>query len=488
MRRPDQGGILPPVQMSFARMRLAIGTTLMLGACAAVPDYQSPGMTLPAQYSRHVAAPAMATTADRLWWHDFRDPVLDHLVAAALADSPTLAEARARLAEAEAQAGRALASGVLGDGRAEIRHNSDGSDSGELGLTALFDLNGERRAGKRAARARAGAAAAAGIDARRLLIADLAATYVDLRFYQTRLAQRGQDLTSRQRSLRDITTRTETGAGTELDVLQAGALLAETQADIPRLEALVMRQRNRLSTLAGRTVGDLGIDLGYPGRQPLPHATPDLGVPADLLRLRPDIAQAERLYAAALADMTAAEAARYPTLSLSGVIRAPLSGGASSNSLAAGLSLPVFSQGALAAEARAADARADAALAQWRRAVLTAVEEVETALAALQGAQASARAAQKSVSLNTRALALTRELLETGGNVTTLDLLDRERDLSNARGLLSQSCRDVAQEFIALRTALAVDLGLEGLLADAGARTGGAGQGASSAVSSAALP
>lgn len=481
MRRSDHGGILPPHFPSSGRMplRLALGAILMLGACASAPGYQSPEMLLPAQYSRHVAAPAVPATADRLWWEDFHDPVLNHLVAAALAGSPTLAEARARLAEAEALAGRARASSILGDGRAEIRSNSDALDTAELGLTAFFDLNGERRAGKRAAHARAEAAAAAGIDTRRLLIADLAATYVDLRFYQMRLAQRQQDLASRQRSLRNITTRTETGAGTELDVLQAGALLAETQADIPQLEAVVIRQRNRLSTLMGRTVGDLDIDLGYPGAQPLPKAGADLGVPADLLRLRPDIAQAEREYAAAIADMTATEAARYPTLSLNGVIRAPVSGGASSRSLAAGLTLPVFSQGALAAGARAASARADAALAQWRRAVLTAVEEVETALAALQGAQQAARASQKSVSLNTRALALTRELLESGGDVTTLDLLDRERDLSNARGLLAQACRDVAQEYIALRTALAVGLGADAVPVAAAVAEG---QGASSAA------
>ena len=208
----------------------------------------------------------------------------------------------------------------------------------------------------------------------------------------------------------------------------------------------MIRQRNRLSTLVGRTVGDLGIDLTYPGNQPLPKSSGSLGVPADLLRLRPDIRQTERLYAAALADMTAAEAARYPTLSLNGVIRAPLSGGEASRSLAAGLTLPVFSQGALAADVRAANARADGALAQWRGVVLTAVEQVENALASLQAAYRSADAAKKSVALNTRTLALTRDLLETGGDVTVLDLLDRERDVSNARGSLAQSRRDVAQQ------------------------------------------
>lgn len=475
MRWSMEGGYVPPVRR---QARLALCAVLMLGACAAVPGYQAPQMTLPAQYSRHVAAPATPGVADRLWWEDFHDPVLNSLVAAALAENPSLAEARARLAEAEALSGRATASGVLGDGRAEIRSNSDALDTGEIGLTALLDPAGGRRAERRAAAARADAARAAGIDARRLLIADLATSYIDLRFYQTRLAQRQQDLTSRQRSLRNIETRTEAGTGTELDVLQARAILADTQVDIPQLEATVLQTRNRISTLAGRTVGDLGLDLAYPGTQPLPQGAGALGVPADLLRLRPDIRQAERLYAASIDDMTAAEAARYPTLSLNGTIRAPLSGGEASRSLAAGLVLPVFSQGALAADVRAADARADGALAQWRGAVLSAVEQVESALAALQGAYQSARAAEKSVSLNTRALSLTRELVETGGEVTVLELLDRERDVSNARGTLAASRRDVARQFIALKTALAVDLGLEAEPVPAD----GAGQGASSAA------
>ena len=104
MRRSDHGGILPLYPLSSGPMplRLALGAILFLGACAAGPNYQPPEMLLPAQFSRHVAAPAVPGTADRLWWEDFHDPVLNHLVAAALAGSPTLAEARARLAEAEA--------------------------------------------------------------------------------------------------------------------------------------------------------------------------------------------------------------------------------------------------------------------------------------------------------------------------------------------------------------------------------------------------
>lgn len=472
MRRTYQGA-----RAALDGMRLPAGAALLLlGACAAVPGYQPPDIALPGHYSRHVAEPMALSAADRFWWQDFHDPVLGELIAAALSGNPGLAEVRARITEAEAAARAAGAGQVSGDGRLEVTATDGGSESASLGLSALFDLNGARRADARAARARAEAAAAAGIDSQRLLIADLASAYVDLRFFQTRLAQRHDDLASRRQALSDTRKRLDTGVATELEVLQAGALLAEVEADIPRLEGIVVGQRNRISTLVGVPVGTLGMSLGG-GGQPVPRRSAEIGVPADLLRHRPDIRQAERLYAAALADMDAATAARYPTLSLNGVLRAPLGGdGDDEASLGAGLLVPVFSQGALKASERAAAARADGALATWRGAVLIAVEQVESSLAALGGAQRSAHAAEKAVSLNARAVALTREILETGGEATTLDLLDRERDLSNARSLLAQSRRDTALQFIALRTALAVGTG------ENAAGSGGAGEGATASA------
>ena len=120
--------------------------------------------------------------------------------------------------------------------------------------------------------------------------------------------------------------------------------MAETQSEIPQLDASIVQSRNRLSTLLGKPVGALPIDLGYRGAQPMPQNVAELGVPADLLRARPDIRQAERLYAAAVSDVGVADAARYPSLRLSGLITAPLGGGQDVTSFVAGLVMPVFNQ------------------------------------------------------------------------------------------------------------------------------------------------
>ncbi|HMO06047.1 MAG TPA: efflux transporter outer membrane subunit [Paracoccaceae bacterium] len=455
---------MPPGVQAAPRLRSwAFCAVLVLAACTPGMPYQRPEQRLPDRYGLlvPVAAPA---AEDRHWWRAFGDPVLDGLVTAALEGNLSLAEARARLAEAEAQAMRAGAARIGGDGRLELRRaNPDGEQTAEAGVSVALDLSGGRGAEWRAALARLEAARAAEADARRLLVADLAATYVDLRFFQARQQQRQEDHRSRQRTLNDISAQVEAGAATELDRIRARALLAETRAELPRLDAAVLRQRNRISTLLGRPAGDLGLSLAYGGRQPLPRGLPRLGVPADLLRNRPDIARAERLYAAAVSDIDTAEAARYPSLSLSGLIRAPLAGGGTGNTLAAAVTLPLLSQPALAAGAQAARARAAAALAQWRRAVITAVEEVENALAALQGAHRAAQAAGQAVALNAEALTLTRRVIEERGNVTTLDLLDRERAVSEARGLLAQTRREVGLEYVALRTALGLGFAWETL-------------------------
>jgi len=246
----------------------------------------------------------------------------------------------------------------------------------------------------------------------------------------------------------------EGGAATRLDLLRARALVAETEAEIPRLESDILRQRQRIATLLGRPAADLPVDLGPPGLQPRPRTAAAAGVPADLLRLRPDIRAAERRYAAAVSEIGAAEAARYPQLSLSGLIRAPLSGGSATDTLTAGLTLPLLSQGALAAGVEVQEARAAQAYLQWRLAVLGAVEEVEGALAALAAAQQAARAAGAAVELNEESLVLSRQLLESGGNTTVLDLLDRERAVSAARATLARSRRDIARDYVALQTAL----------------------------------
>lgn len=453
-------GTMTCVSTDRIRQFAVIGTlAASLAACVNIPDYDTPNMHLNDRYSTLAPQPRVSEAAQH-WWQDFDDPVLSKLVTQAIVDSPSLAEAESRLVEAAAQLRKARPA-VSGDVSLDATHNSGSPDTLSADATATFGIFGRRAARISAASARLDAERFGADDARRVLIEQIATAYVQLRFFQQSLRERHRDMSSRQATLQEIQAQKNAGAATELDVVRARALVAEIEVDIPQTRAEIIRQRNRLSTLLGRPVGLLDIDLNNATRQPHAQKMNNLGVPADLLRIRPDIRQAERLYAAAVSDLNESRANRYPRLNLSGVLRAPLESGSSSQSLTAGLVIPLFSQPALAAEVDAAEARVIQAHLRWRQLVLQAVEEVETALAALEASGRATSSARDLVQLNERALNLTRRTMESGGDVTVLDLLDRERTLTSARQVLASNRRDAALNYIALRSALGSGGGLE---------------------------
>ncbi|MFK7751030.1 MAG: efflux transporter outer membrane subunit [Sedimentitalea sp.] len=436
------------------RVIITISVAVVLSGCAQQsPITRDLTTNLPDKYAR-VSPVTAPNTAQLDWWTHFDDPVLSTLVQKGLSNNLSIAQARARLREAEANARRARGGILSGNAELNATKNRPGANTkgAELGLT--LNLAGADYRRTQAAIDRLEASRIGTDDAMRLVLSEIAVTYLNLRFQQQILRTRQQDLASRRRTVSEVEKQVNAGVATRLDQLRTASLAAETRVELPQIEAEILRQRNRVSTLLGVPVGTLGINLEYPGRQPLPKQGIDLGIPADLLRARPDIRQAERLYAAAISDLEAAKAERYPSLSLSGVLSSPISGGPSSSSLVAGLVLPVFNQPALAAEVDATQARINQAYLQWRIAVLNAVEEVETAQAALRTNTTARNAAREVVAMNEEALLLSRRLLTSRGNITVLDVVDRERALSASRAALAQNTRDLAISYVQLRTAL----------------------------------
>ena len=422
----------------------------LVTGCTLIPE-DDVDLDLEAAYG---AVPQDVASAAAIPEIGFTDPVLAQLTTAALDGNPGLAAARDRLRAAAAEA-RAAGATTSGNGDASLRFDDTGSEALNIGLGARLDPASAAR--QAAAVARAEAAHFDANDAQRLLLQQLATTYIDLRFFQQLLEFRRADVASRRRTLNDLNKLLDAGAVTEVDVVSARALLAEARGQLPGIEADALRQRNQLAALTGRSTSDLGIDLAFAHRQPLPHGTVDQGVPANLLRARPDIRRAERLYAAAVADITTARAALYPSLTLSGQVRVPLGGGTESASVVPGLSVPVFGRVALKAGIEAAEARAAAAFQQWRATVFNAVQELESALASRAAAERATAAAEEVVALQRRALTLSRRLLIEGGDITALDVLDREQALTQARTTLSGNRRDVALAHIALLSALGLD-------------------------------
>lgn len=436
----------------FGAKLACISALSLLAACGSPEVERRMEIALPDAYAGAGGKSNSSNYAYR-WWEGFGDPVLNKLIETALAESPTSAEAAARLREAEALA-RASRNWPLGEG--EIRTRTlEGTSSEEVELDVEWNLFGGRRSAAAAALARLEAAGYGAQSARIELVSELASGYVELRYLQQARALRFLDLRSRQQSVETLLALSNSGDATRLDIVRARALVAETRAEIPDIEAGITARQHRIATLAGRPLGRLGIDLSFQGRQPAAERAIGSGVPADLVRRKPEIRQAEALYAAAVRDVDTARGARYPSLTLSGNIIGPLDGGSVTEAAIAGVALPIFQQPVLAAREDAAHARVEQAYARWTAAVLTAVEDVEAALSAIRGTGESVRLAGELVSLNAEAHDLVREQLSIG-SATVLELLDSERAVTRARVSSTEYRRNHALATIALYRALGV--------------------------------
>lgn len=441
---------------------------LALTACAPPLDTARPAFPFAARWLAPQPAgahlPGRPLADNERWWQAFRDPALDWLIALALANSPTLAAARARAKAAEASVATIPGAVTLSGGTA-VRGSNASSDPGrarasaDLALDALFDPGRGRAADRSAAGALAVQAAAAAAGARLFLTGEVANTYVALRLAQRRLALTEAEAARRRQTLALAETLAEAGAATRVEALRSQGRLAEIAADLPGLSAAVAAGQARLAVLAGRTPGTLPPDLAAAltarGAEPRATLAPDPGIPVDLLRNRPDLAVAEAAYDAARAGVGQARAALYPRLSLSGVIEASVDRNDRQGTVTFGpaLRLPALPARPARAGVSAAEARVAAAHADWTEAVLQALLEVEIALLDYRAAAASEGATDRAVRLYAEAASLTRNLAGRG-EVTLGDLIDAEEELARAETARAEARARRAQAFIALNIRL----------------------------------
>lgn len=397
------------------------------------------------------------------WWESFNDPVLDDLVSKALRQNLDLVAARERVREAEALVGT-VRTNVSVSGDAQARYEGydlspgDVTDRGietSLGFDWLIDPWGELDAERRAARGRVDVAQAELDAARLLMLSGLATTYIDYRFYQRSLALRYEELESRRKTVDILQTLAERGAATRLDVARAEALVSETRALIPGTDAAAKVQAHRLAVYLAKRPGELGNLLKGAGRgQPVARMAPDTGIPADLLRNRPDIQVAERLYYVDVEDITAERARLYPSLSISGVLTLSSLGTSGSEYLfGPTLRLPALPDGPQKSRVAAREASAREALTVWQSTVLDAIEEVESALVQYAASRKSVGEARKTVALYQEIVSLNQELIGNEG-ATVRDLIDAEQQVATANVLLAQNLRQLGENFVTLNVAL----------------------------------
>lgn len=441
-----------------------LASALMLGACQPAGPYAGPRFPFAGSYGAK-ASGAPVLLADTAWWQGFQDPVLNHLVTLALADNLSLEAARERVVIARADS-RSLPDLVSLTPGAEARAR-DGSTGrrdeteASLGLSWLLDPYGLRREQLKSAWARVEAADAETDAARLLVLFNLCNAYVDLRYYQRLLGVRQQELSQRRQTEALARTMLENGVGTQFNLTRARARVADIETQIPSVQARVRVQMNQIAVLTGRPPdgrgGGLGVDLAQGSHgQPQSTMPPDIGIPADLLRNRPDIRLSERLYYASLADLGAARAALMPRLSLGGAITlTSVSGGAQVRDAFFGptLTLPSLPNAAGRATVDSRLAAARLAHTTWKATVLDAILEVENALLQYQASRKARSAAERSLALNRETQGMIAGLL-TSGDATIDDLLDADQSVSQAATALTEARRQQGLDYIALNIRL----------------------------------
>lgn len=465
------------------------GAAALLAGCAVGPDYRAPSaraIGVPDRFAADIAPGAAAPSQAELaqWWAVLDDPLLSRLVDRALVASPDIAAAGAKLREARASYRQARASlfptldgsasagrdTLIGKGGSAIITNPAGgttsyavggtSNSFAASLDAAYevDLFGANRRSIEAARGDYAGAADDLRDVQRSIVAEVALDYIDARAAQERLAIARANLKSEDETVQLVGWRVQAGLVSSLDLAQAQAQREQTAATIPALETGFAQSVNALSILTGEDAAV--ITPQFTPARPIPIADRALGadVPAAVLARRPDVQSAERALAAATARIGVEKAQLYPALRLTGSlggngVHIGDIGDYLTGTILAAVSAPIFEGGAIRAQIDSARGAADLALANYRKAVLTALSDVNNALVSLSNSRRQVVALGLAVEASRNALVLAQSQYR-AGLIDFQTLLDSQRTLLTSQDSLAQARADRATALVQLYKAL----------------------------------
>lgn len=450
--------------MKQCRLAAALVLPLWLGACAITRPPASVEASVPAQWRAPLPHGGEATNLAR-WWDQWNDPLLGELITASQAVSPTLASARARVAQARAArvaAGSALTPQV--DASVSATRGTPATSTSPVGTVQAglqtaweLDVFGGLDDGVRASQARLAGAQAGWHEARVSVAAETATAYLGLRACEQQLAVATNDAASRAETARLSHLSAQAGFTAPATAALARASAAEGSARLRQQRAQCEVERKALSALTGLDEATLGQRLAAPWTPQRAEGLFALSaLPAQVLSQRPDLRQAELAVAAASADVGAAQAGRYPRLSLTGTVAAGSvrAGGVTTDAQTwsigpLALSLPLFDAGRRAANAEAAQARYEEAVSLYRARVRQAVSEVEQALVTLDSARAriaDARAAAEGF----RTSFLATEARHRAGLASLVELEDARRSQLAAETAVVSLQRELHNAWISL--------------------------------------
>ncbi|MDE2007465.1 MAG: efflux transporter outer membrane subunit [Rhodospirillales bacterium] len=483
-----------------AALTRALPLLALLGGCTMGPNFHAPGWASPASWFAGKPAPGASVPSQPVvapvradWWALFGDPILTKLESQVAADNLDVRSATERLVESRDQLGIAgaarypvfnangsyqrqkasnvgqlspigqLAAGGSGGfatvaGGPKTPVDFQPFDVYQAGFDAVWepDLWGKVRREMESAGAQLHASAEARRGVLLTALAEVARDYIALRGTQEQLRIARENLRTARDGLKLTQDRAAAGVTTDLDVANASAQLSLTAAEIPTLEQREREEMNALALLLGRPPGALAAMLAVP--RPVPPVPPRIpvGFPSELLLRRPDIRQAVQTLHAATADIGAAEADFYPsvTLSASFGFQALQFGNlwkwnARQYDVGPGITIPIFQGGMLKYRLKLTEAKQREAAIAYTRTVLTAWHEVDNALTAYRDEQLRRAQLVDAVAANRKALALARSRYQEGVE-DFLTVLTAERGLLSAEQQLAQSTTTVSTNLVGL--------------------------------------
>ena len=477
---------------NFLAINIVGISLLFFSGCATVgPDYVPPEKKVPEEFSAQLEAvkiepsklegeqdgappvPVKKITREMLgdWWKTLEDPLLSELVERAIKGNLDLRLAQSRVREERARRGIATAdrfptinasasttrqqsSKETGTGQANNLHSAGFDASWEIDLFGGIERSVE--------------SAKASVEAREeelndtlvTLVAEAALNYVEIRTFQARLTAAEKNLKSQEETLQIVKDRLESGLTTTLTLEQANYNFESTKSEIPTLKTGIEQGKNGLAVLLGKFPGSLKNELENYTAIPILPIEVAIGVPADLLRRRPDIRRTERELAAQTARVGVATADLYPKLTLFGSVgleslsaASLFTGPAAAFSIGPKITWNVFDAGRIRQNIKIEDEKQEQSLIQYELSILTAVKDVENAVIDYAQEQVRRKSLIKSVEASKRAVDLSRELY-TAGLSDFLGVLEAERSLFQFQDQLALSEGSVVSNLIRLYKSL----------------------------------
>ncbi len=455
--------------------RLALLSFAFLVSCTVGPNYQS---ALPADVTKPLVTPGAdpSSTGDlTAWWRKFNEPKLNSLITRAIDANQDLKIAASRVAEAKASRTIARADFFpqvnAGGGAVRSQTSEAASSFGQGGQTNNFfnlnldaswepDIFGGTRRNVEASTADLQAAAENMRDVRVGLVAEVAATYLELRGHQARKSVAERNLKSQKDTLELTKNKQAAGVANDLDVARAEAQAETTAAAIPLFEAALRRSIYRLGVLLGGTPGSMVGELIAAKAQPVAPPTVPVGLPSDLVRRRPDVRRAERELAAATARIGVAVADLYPRFSLTARVGTSaleaeelFKGKGGLWSLGPSLDWPIFTAGKIRGNIAVQNARQEQAALRFEKSVYLALEDVEGSLISFGQEQKRYASLTRSVNATRRASSLANDRYNAGlENFLTVLEADRQLLLAEEAQVISQT--QVSLDLVRLYKAL----------------------------------